>query len=137
VPIDVLRVVRKGPAVKTAVDDAIDQCSEVFNLRDSIEESRMLVEQATDERQKKIQATKGWCHGVCRLNHHNYSYESGLQNLRRYFELIVFQSYLQSMEPDVMGTFEPFETFVKNRPGWRQLSPVTHRSYLTHYYKQS
>jgi hypothetical protein len=56
---DVLRVVRKGPAVKTAVDDAIDQCSESFNLRDSIEEARALAEQATDERQRKIHASKG------------------------------------------------------------------------------
>lgn len=58
--LDVLRVVRKGPAVKEAVDDAIDQCSDVFNLRNSIEEARALAEQATDERQKKSQATKGW-----------------------------------------------------------------------------
>lgn len=41
----------------------------------------------------------------------------GLQNLRRYFELIVFQSYLQSTEPDTMQEFESVETYVKNRPG--------------------
>lgn len=47
----------------------------------------------------------------------------GLQTLRRYFELIVFQSYLQSTKPDTMQSFESVETFVKNRPGmwsfWR------------------
>jgi hypothetical protein len=68
---DVLRVVRKGPAIKNEVDDAIDLCAEVFNLRDSIEESRAQCEQATDERQKKSLATKGACSdlqwfGCCR-----------------------------------------------------------------------
>lgn len=58
---DVLRVVRKGPAIKNEVDDAIDLCAEVVNLRDSIEESRAQCEQTTDERQKKVLATKGAC----------------------------------------------------------------------------
>ena len=57
----VLRVVRKGPAIKNEVDDAIDLCGGVFNLRDSIEESRARCEQATDERQKKALANKGAC----------------------------------------------------------------------------
>ena len=37
---DLLRVIRRGPTVKSIVDDAIDQCSEVYNLRDSIEEAK-------------------------------------------------------------------------------------------------
>jgi hypothetical protein len=60
----VLRVVRKGPAIKNEVDDAIDLCAEVFNLRDSIEESRVRCEQATDEKQKKALAAKGTCGGL-------------------------------------------------------------------------
>jgi len=56
---DLLRVIRKGPAVKAAVDDAIDQCAEVFNLRDSIEEARIRAEQATDESEKRSFAQKG------------------------------------------------------------------------------
>ncbi|TFK90507.1 hypothetical protein K466DRAFT_660775 [Polyporus arcularius HHB13444] len=95
---NLLRVIRKGPMVKQAVDDAIDRCAEVFNLRDSIEEARMRAEQATDERQRKQHAHRG------------------LQNLRRYFELIIFQAYLQSTEPDTMQTHESFESFVKDRP---------------------
>ncbi|KAI0052293.1 hypothetical protein FA95DRAFT_1553613 [Auriscalpium vulgare] len=95
---NLLRIVRKGPAVKNAVDDAIDQCAEVFNLRDTIEEGRIRAEQATDERTKRTYAQRG------------------LQNLRRYFELIVFQAYLQSTEPDTMQTFQTFEEFVKNMP---------------------
>jgi hypothetical protein len=57
--LDLLRVIRKGPVVKAAVDDAIDQCAEVFNLRDSIEEARIRAEQATDEREKRMFAQKG------------------------------------------------------------------------------
>ncbi|KAI0649419.1 inositol hexakisphosphate-domain-containing protein [Trametes meyenii] len=95
---NLLRVIRKGPKVKQAVDDAIDRCSEVLNLRDSIEEARARAEQATDERQRRLQAHRG------------------LQNLRRYFELIIFQAYLQSTEPDTMQTHESFESFVKERP---------------------
>ncbi|KAI0303565.1 inositol hexakisphosphate-domain-containing protein [Multifurca ochricompacta] len=95
---NLLRVIRKGPAVKEAVDDAIDQCAEVFNLRDSIEEARIRAVQASDERVKRSFGQKG------------------LQNLRRYFELIVFQAYLQSTEPDTLQTYQTFEAFVKNLP---------------------
>ena len=93
--------------VKQAVDDAIDQCSEVFNLRDSIEEARARAEEATDEGQRRLHAHRG------------------LQNLRRYFELIIFQAYLQSIEPDTMQTHESFESFVKDRPGTSSQSLLT------------
>ncbi|KAF8623644.1 hypothetical protein AX17_007344 [Amanita inopinata Kibby_2008] len=95
---NLLRVIRKGPRIKNIVDDAIDQCGAVFNLRKSIEEARVGAEQATDEKQKKLCAQKG------------------LQNLRRYFELIVFQSYLQSTKPDTMENFQTMETYVNNLP---------------------
>ena len=67
-PLDLLRVIRKGPVVKAAVDDAIDQCAEVFNLRDSIEESRIRAEQATDEREKRSFAQKGLLHPYLHAN---------------------------------------------------------------------
>ncbi|KAJ3760289.1 inositol hexakisphosphate-domain-containing protein [Lentinula raphanica] len=95
---NLLRVFRGGVTIKETVDNAIDRCSMVYNLRDSIEEARVQAEQATDDRQRRIQAQKA------------------LQNLRRYFELIVFQAYLQSTPPDTMQDFESIETFVKNRP---------------------
>ena len=56
---DLLRVVRRGPTVKNIVDDAIDQCAVIYNVRDSIEESRSLAEQASDERQKRLLAQRG------------------------------------------------------------------------------
>jgi len=45
--------------VKNAVDDAVDRCSTVFNLRESIEDARVRAEQATDDRQKKAHLNKG------------------------------------------------------------------------------
>ncbi|KAJ2917433.1 hypothetical protein MD484_g2993, partial [Candolleomyces efflorescens] len=95
---NLLRVVRRGHAVKTAVDDAIDQCSAVYHLTEAIEEAHTRAEEATDQKQKQGYAAKG------------------IQILRRYFELIVFQAYLQSTEPDTMESFAPIERFVKERP---------------------
>lgn len=87
--------------MKSAVDNAIDLCSAVVNIRDSIEVARLRAEEETDDKNKKKHTTRA------------------LQNLRRYFELIVFQSYLHSTEPDTLQSFETenVETFVKNRPG--------------------
>ncbi|KAF9067827.1 inositol hexakisphosphate-domain-containing protein [Rhodocollybia butyracea] len=95
---NLLRVFRGGVTIKDTVDNVIDQCAVVYNLRESIEESRVQAEQATDDKQKRAHAQKA------------------LQNLRRYFELIVFQAYLQSTQPNTMQDFENIETFVKNRP---------------------
>ena len=59
---DLLRIIRKGPAVKNTVDEAIDRCAEVYNLRDAIEEERTRAEQAADDRQKRSHASKGIFH---------------------------------------------------------------------------
>lgn len=53
--------------MKNIVDDAIDQCSVVYNLRDSIEEARARAEEATDEKEKRKHAHKGMSmkmHGI-------------------------------------------------------------------------
>lgn len=65
---DLLRVIRRGPAVKAAVDDAIDQCAEVLNLRDSIEEARIRAEQVTEEREKRSLAHRGLLHPAPQRN---------------------------------------------------------------------
>jgi hypothetical protein len=108
--------------VKDIVDEMIDRCSAVYNIRDSIEEARIRAEQATDERQKRSHAQKGAFYSYARFTTQIGS-QSGLLNLRRYFSLIVFQSYLQSTQPDTMRSFESLETYVKNRPG--PFDPVT------------
>jgi hypothetical protein len=51
--IDLLRVVRKGRAVKDMVDIAIDRSGEVENLRDSIEDARLKAEDTNNEAQRK------------------------------------------------------------------------------------
>ncbi|KAF9260086.1 hypothetical protein L218DRAFT_1079604 [Marasmius fiardii PR-910] len=95
---NLLRVIRTGLKVKNVVDSAIDQCAVVYNLRDSIEDSRLQAEQVTDEKIRKVHAAKS------------------LQNLRRYFGLMVFGAYLQSTEPNTMEDFEDIESYVKKRP---------------------
>ncbi|PWY97867.1 hypothetical protein BCV70DRAFT_202357 [Testicularia cyperi] len=93
-----LRVIPKGLEVKRMVDDCIDQCSTVTNLRDAIEESRLAAEDTEDEalRKKRIQ--------------------SAIHNLRRYFLLIVFQSYLTQTRPDLLEASPSFRTFVTRQP---------------------
>lgn len=99
-----LRVIPKGLEVKRVVDTSIDQCSSIFNLRDSIEEARLAAEEINDDynRRKKIQ--------------------SGIHNLRRYFELLVFQAYLANTPPDTLESQPSFETFVKKQPVFETIS---------------
>ena len=97
--LDLLRVIKNGLIVKDSVDAAIDQCSEVYNLRDSIEEARICAEQATTDPQRKKYAQRG------------------IHNLRRYFELIIFQWYLSNQQPDTIRDMEAFESFVGGHPG--------------------
>ncbi|KLO17434.1 hypothetical protein SCHPADRAFT_900700 [Schizopora paradoxa] len=95
---NLLRVIKNGLLVKETVDQAIDKCSEVFNMRDSIEDARAQAEQASSDVQKRVHAQRG------------------LHNLRRYFDLIIFQWYLSSVRPDVARDMVTLETFVKNHP---------------------
>jgi hypothetical protein len=48
--------------VKNAVDEAVDKCGLVFNLRDSIEEARTGAEQATDQQSRRVFIQKGEFH---------------------------------------------------------------------------
>jgi hypothetical protein len=57
--IDVLRVVRHGLDVKAAVDSAIDQCAQFFNLRDSIEDAALRAEEAMDDQQRRRHIERG------------------------------------------------------------------------------
>ncbi|KAJ1604262.1 hypothetical protein NDA14_007583 [Ustilago hordei] len=93
-----LRVIPKGLEVKKMVDDCIDQCATVTNLREAIEEARLAAEDTEDEalRKKRIQ--------------------SAIHNLRRYFLLIVFQSYLTQTRPDLLEAAPSFRSFVTRQP---------------------
>ncbi len=80
------------------VDECIDQCATVTNLREAIEEARLAAEDTEDEalRKKRIQ--------------------SAIHNLRRYFLLIVFQSYLTQTRPDLLEASPSFRSFVTRQP---------------------
>ena len=116
--LDVLRVVRHGREVKAAVDSAIDRCAQFFNLRDSIEDAVLGAEEATDEHQKRRHVERGPLHSVTHRDYlPNDTFFPGIQNLRRYFELVIFQAYLDATPPDTLRNMETFEAFVKHRPG--------------------
>jgi protein-tyrosine phosphatase len=93
-----LRVIPHGLEVKKTVDDAVDQCAGVVNLREAIEDARIAAEQTDDPevRAQKIQ--------------------SGVNNFRRYFQLIVFQAYLDATPPVRLDTMPSFEEYVRDQP---------------------
>lgn len=99
-----LRVIPKGLEVKKVVDECIERCSSITNLRDAIEEARLAAEDTENEnvRRQKVQ--------------------SGCHNLRRYFVLIVFQAYLSSTMPDTLDAQPTFEAFVKRQPVFETIS---------------
>lgn len=45
--------------MKNTVDEAIDRCAMVLNLRDSIEEERVKAVQVTNDKQKRVHTSKG------------------------------------------------------------------------------
>ena len=91
-----LRVIPRGLEVKRIVDAAVDQCGSVTNIRDAIEDARQHAERAE---------------GAERTRH----IHSGVQALRRYFSLLLFQAYLDSVRPDTVLT-QSFEQFVRRQP---------------------
>ncbi|KDN52550.1 hypothetical protein K437DRAFT_272412 [Tilletiaria anomala UBC 951] len=99
----VLRVLPKGLEVKRRVDRAIDACSQILNLRDSIEEARLAAEDLDDKDARDAKLS------------------GGLQNLRRYFELMIFQAYLMSTVPSIPVS-STFERFVTRQPVFKTLA---------------
>ncbi|ORX37949.1 inositol hexakisphosphate-domain-containing protein [Kockovaella imperatae] len=97
-----LRIIRNGLRVKRIVDEAIDATSAQFNLRDEIEDLRMKALQCKTPDEK----------------HHLV--ERGLNSLRRYYHLIVFQAYLDDTSPDEDHPYS-FESFVRHRPVFKTL----------------
>jgi hypothetical protein len=86
--------------VKNTVDNAIEHCSsQTFDLLKAIENAKLAADEAVDDRQKRRESTKG------------------LHHLRQYFELIIFQAYLNATAPDTWRDLETFEHFVRSRPG--------------------
>lgn len=101
-----LRVIPHGLEVKATVDASIDRAGSVTNLRDSIEEFRLAAEEVEDKdsplRQQRIHA--------------------GCQALRRYFLLLIFQSFLSSTKPDTISALPTFQDFVHRQPVLQTIS---------------
>ncbi|EJD48990.1 hypothetical protein AURDEDRAFT_161927 [Auricularia subglabra TFB-10046 SS5] len=95
---NLLRVIRNGLMVKSSVDNAIDACSQLYNLREGIEDARVRAEASSDEKERRAQQHRG------------------IHNLRRYFQLVEFQAYLQANHPGTLNEHQTFETFLKNHP---------------------
>ncbi|KAJ3280819.1 hypothetical protein HK104_000390 [Borealophlyctis nickersoniae] len=93
-----LRIIRNGLECKRLVDDAIDNCGALLNIRDAIETMRLQAENETDERIKAATVAKGLLH------------------LKRYFYLIAFQSYLDQHEPGLGGELETFKNWLERHP---------------------
>ncbi|GAA6056946.1 hypothetical protein JCM3770_007157 [Rhodotorula araucariae] len=102
---NLLRVVRNGFEVKNAVDAAITACGDPFDLLDAIESARQQAEDSEGDTRDK------W---VAR----------GVRELRGYFFLILFMSFLTECRPSTlreMGSMASYETWVKERPVFRTI----------------
>lgn len=95
---NLLRVIRRGLEVKNTVDDAIDEAGDIYNLREAVDDARIRAVEETDEIRKRQYIQKG------------------LIALRRYFWLIVFQSYLQETKPDTIENLNTIKSYVEFRP---------------------
>jgi hypothetical protein len=117
VKVDVLRIVRNGLNVKATVDAAIDKCASLsFNLIDSIEDSRLKAENASDEKERKKQFNRGM---ISDFNDCEDQHEpcSGRHNLRRYYTLLLFQAYLDSITLEDRLNLQTFGQFIEAHPG--------------------
>ncbi|WFC98121.1 hypothetical protein MYAM1_000844 [Malassezia yamatoensis] len=92
-----LRVIPHGQEVKRVVDDCIDQCSTILNLRRTIEDARLAALDAQSDAER------------------NRHINSGIRSLQRYAHLLLFQAYLQTIKPETMLS-NTFERFVKRQP---------------------
>ncbi|WFD25147.1 hypothetical protein MNAN1_000111 [Malassezia nana] len=91
-----LRVVPQGQEIKRMVDDAVDTCGAVVNIRDAIERAYVAATEAPEAEQQR--------HIV-----------NGVQNLRRYFHMMLFQAYLNSVNPGTIFR-HTYEQFVRKQP---------------------
>lgn len=92
-----LRVVPYGQETKRIVDNAIDSCGYMINIRDDIEESRCKAIETSDEAKKQQYIARG------------------VQSLRRYFQILTFQAYLNSVRPDTIMS-HTYEHFIRKQP---------------------
>ncbi|OAV90528.1 hypothetical protein PTTG_02608 [Puccinia triticina 1-1 BBBD Race 1] len=91
---NLIRVMRNGRGIKTAVDAAIEKCSAVYDLIESIEVCRLDAEKCGDDSAAKEKKTK-----------------KGLSNLRRYAFLLIFACYLNETKADTWRELQNNKSF--------------------------
>ncbi|ORY84702.1 inositol hexakisphosphate-domain-containing protein [Leucosporidium creatinivorum] len=104
---NLLRTIRSGQEVKNAVDEAITACGYTFDLLDSIEDARQEAEDAGDDTELRQRC-------VAR----------GLQNLRAYYFLILFSSFLNESKAETWRQLRDtlsYEAYVKDRPVFKTI----------------
>ncbi|KAH9824387.1 inositol hexakisphosphate-domain-containing protein [Melampsora americana] len=101
------RVMRNGRGIKAAVDAAIEKCSAVYDLIESIETCRQAAEESTDDAVRKEGKIK-----------------KGLANLRRYAFVLIFACYLNETKANTRRELEDsksFELFWKEHQVFRTI----------------
>ncbi|KAH9467317.1 hypothetical protein MJO28_000112 [Puccinia striiformis f. sp. tritici] len=91
---NLIRVMRNGRGIKTVVDAAIEKCSAVYDLIESIEVCRLDAERCGDDSNCKEKNTK-----------------KGLSNLRRYAFLLIFACYLNETKADTWRELQNNKSF--------------------------
>jgi hypothetical protein len=84
------------------VDSVIQQCSEIYNLLDAIEDARQAAEDASDDKTKHARTRRG------------------RDDLRRYFVLVLFAAWLNESAGDSVKSLRAeysFERYVNDHPG--------------------
>jgi hypothetical protein len=99
-----VRVLENGVMSKQHVDECIDKCSTIQNLREAIESLKVVAESEAADTKARSAAR-----------------QRGVYYLIRYFFLVVFSGYLldrfSTSLPSIEERFaEPFTTWVKARP---------------------
>lgn len=91
---NLIRVMRNGRGIKIAVDAAVEKCSAVYDLIESIEVCRLAAQACGDDPVVKEQKTK-----------------KGLSNLRRYAFLLTFACYLNETKADTWRELQNNKSF--------------------------
>lgn len=93
-----LRVIRNGIECKTVVDDVIDACDAMINIRENIHDIYQRYQNEKDPETASLMHARG------------------IVALQKYFDLILFQSYLDSNPPGISSELLSFTEWVRMHP---------------------
>ena len=87
-----VRLLKSGNLLKAELDDVIDRCAVLQNLRSAIKDLKVMAEQETDPEKKHVFDERG----------KNY--------LERYFYLLAYTAYVRDQLPEITQTFSEWMT---------------------------